>query len=289
SAISWGDPRVDLFGVTTGSTIWHKFYTGWDWQPSGAFEYISSTASPDNCLTATSWGVGRLDVFYVDEETGGVSHTCKHNFADGKWQFQDLESQGAVGIASLSSAADTFDIFGRTGEGSYVHKAWTGDAWFPSEGWEDLGGYFSSDPAVVSWGPGRLDIIGLFGYTGQLQHKYYNNGWSQWDILGGGPFVGNPLATSWGPERLDFWAIDSKGELNHLYWDGSQWSDWEQLGGEFTGTPKVVHWNASRIDIVGKDLSTSKFQLKSFDGTKWNPDGKDWYELAGPFESEPGL
>lgn len=176
-----------------------------------------------------------------------------------------------------------------THKGSYVHKAWTGDGWFPEKGWEDFGGVFFSDPAVVSWGAGRLDIVGLSADGASLRHKYYQGGWSDWEDLGGGPFVGNPAATSWGPDRLDFWAIDSEGELNHLYWDGSRWSDWEQLGGEFTNTPKVVHWNSSKIDIVGKGLEDENFHLKSFDGTKWNPNKKEWYELAGPFESEPEL
>lgn len=193
-------------------------------------------------------------------------------------------------MVSTAWGDDRLDLFGLTDEGAYVHKAWTGDGWFPEEdGWEDFGGFFFSDPAIVSWGVGRLDVIGLSADDGSLRHLYYQDGWSKWEDLGGGPFTGNPLATSWGPNRLDFWAIDLDGELNHLYWDGSKWSDWEQLGGEFTDTPKVVHWNTSKIDIVGKSIKDDTFHLKSFDGSKWNPDSKDWYKLAGPFESEPGL
>lgn len=211
------------------------------------------------------------------------------DFAGDAWGSQDLGGDDIVGVASASWGEGRLDIIGMTQEGSYVHKTWTGESWFPSDEWEDFGGFFFSDPAVVSWGAGRLDIIGLSAHDGSLRHKYYQDRWSKWENLGGGPFIGNPVATSWGPERLDFWAIDSEGELNHIYWDGSRWSDWEQLGGEFTRTPKVVHWNASKIDIVGKSLEDANFHLKSFDGTKWNPGGKDWYDMAGPFESEPGL
>lgn len=140
----------------------------------------------------------------------------------------------------------------------------------------------------MSWDVGRLDIIGI-SEDATLQHKYYQDGWSEWEKLGEGPFIGNPVATSWGPNRLDIWAIDANGELNHLYWDGSQWSTWENLGGEFTDTPKVVHWNESKIDIVGKGLDDNTFHLKGFDGSQWNPSETGWYDLAGPFESEPGL
>lgn len=144
---------------------------------------------------------------------------------------------------------------------------------------------------MVSWGAGRLDVLGLSAEDdAALLHKYWQQDhWSEWENLGGGPFVQNPVATSWGENRLDFWAIDSEGELNHKYWDGTQWQGWEQLGGSFGDTPKVVHWNESKVDIVGKGLDDEIFYLKSFDGSKWNPSGKSWHKLAGPFVSEPGL
>ncbi|KAK8091293.1 hypothetical protein PG994_000798 [Apiospora phragmitis] len=44
SAVSWSDPRVDLFGVAADASIWHKFYTGHDWQPVSKFEYLPSHA-----------------------------------------------------------------------------------------------------------------------------------------------------------------------------------------------------------------------------------------------------
>lgn len=218
-----------------------------------------------------------------------------HRYFDGlSWgpSWEEAENLGGdvETISSSSWAKNRLDIIGKSKNGSYVHKAWTGKGWFPDGlQWEDIGGNFFSNPATVSWGPGRLDIVGFNADNGSLWHKYYHNGWSQWEDLGGGPFVGNPVATSWGKGRLDFWAINSDGELNHLYWDGSQYSSWEVLGGEFTDTPKVVHWKTSRIDIVGKGLSDDKYHLKSYDGSKWNPSEAEWADLAGPFKSEPAL
>lgn len=171
-----------------------------------------------------------------------------------------------------------------------MHKAWTGLDWYPKNtDWEDFGGKFFSNPAIVSWGVGRIDIVGLKEDGASLGHKYYQDGWSEWEDLGGGPFVGNPVATSWGENRLDFWAIDSNGVLNHLYWDGQSYSGWEQLGGEFTDTPKVVHWKKNRIDIIGKSLDDEKFHIKSYDGSQWNPSVAGWYDLSGPYQSEPAL
>lgn len=223
------------------------------------------------------------------------------DFAGGDWNpsWNTSEDLGGEDITVTASAAwgdNRLDIVGLTTNGSYVHKAWTGDGWYPpsdDSSWESLDDNdnftFFSNPAVVSWGEGRLDVIGLSADDGALLHKYYQSGWSKWENLGGGPFIQNPVATSWGEKRLDFWAIDSEGELNHKYWDGTKWKGWEQLGGSFSDTPKVVHWNDSKIDIVGKGLDDEIFYLKSFDGSKWNPSGKDWHKIAGPFASEPGL
>ena len=50
--------------------------------------------------------------------------------------------------------------------------SWNGSSWGPSAtGWEALGGVFNSTPAVVSWGPDRLDIFGL-GTDNVLYHKW---------------------------------------------------------------------------------------------------------------------
>jgi hypothetical protein len=274
--------------VALDDSLWHKFYTGWDWQPASGFERIPA---PDSaCPTVSSWGDGRLDILYVNSTGKNVLHKY---YGGGRWgpSWEDVEDLGghADAVASASWSDNRLDIVARW-NGSYLHKAWTGLGWYPSEKkWESFGGNFSSKPVVVSWGVGRLDIIGISAADGSLHHKYWHEGWSHWENLGGGPFVGTPVATSWGPDRLDFWAIKEDGQLEHLYWDGYGWQGWENLGGHFTDTPKVVHWNASKIDIVGKGRGDHAFHLKSFDGSQWNPDTKGWYELAKPFSSEPSL
>ncbi|KAI0148999.1 carbohydrate-binding protein [Pestalotiopsis sp. NC0098] len=289
SAVSWSNDRVDLFAVTPDAYIAHKFWTGHDWQPNDGLERLR--ARVQGCPSTVSWGEGRLDIFFVNETGKNVLHKY---FGGGAWgpSWEDADDIGGeiVAISSASWGADRLDVVGKNTDGSYAHKAWTGESWFPSGlEWEDIGGNFFSNPASVSWGLGRLDIIGLDANSGSLFHKFYHDGWSTWEDLGGGPFIGNPVATSWAEGRLDFWAIDSNGELSHIYWDGHRYSDWENLGGEFTDTPKVVHWKQGRIDIVGRSLDSEIFHLKSFDGSQWQPSVTGWYDLAGPFDSEPAL
>jgi hypothetical protein len=109
-----------------------------------------------------------------------------------------------------------------------------------------MGGNFSSAPAVVSWGPNRLDIFGIGADDGAIKHKYWNGdmwvpGSTEWEDLGGGPFVGNPVASSWGEGRFDIWAAGAEdGQLNHLFWDGAAYQPWEKMGGNFKTAPTVV-------------------------------------------------
>ncbi|KAK8869065.1 sialidase [Apiospora arundinis] len=301
SAVSWSDPRVDLFGVAEDSSIWHKFYTGYDWQPAEKFEYLPSQAK--GCPSVTSWGEGRLDIVYVNSSGGNVMHKY---FGGGHWgpSWEGADDLGGhhhhiEAVKSMSWGENRLDIVGRTKNGSYVHKAWTGKDWFPSgDKWEHFGGEFFSDPAIVSWSEGRLDVIGLAA-NASLMHKYYNHGkhggeWSAWEDLKGPGFIGNPQATSWGPDRMDFWGIDSSdGALHHLYWDGKKYQpspdQWENLGGEFTDTPRIVHWKPDHVDAVGKSLDDGKLRIKNFDGGRWNPSEEEWWSLAGPFVSEPAL
>src|SRR3712207_8302129 len=43
----------------------------------------------------------------------------------------------------------------------------------------------TSGPGVCSWASGRLDVFGR-GQDNALWHKWFDNGWSDWESLGGG-------------------------------------------------------------------------------------------------------
>lgn len=281
--MSWADPRIDLFGIAPDSSFWHKFYTGWDWQPAQGFERIS--AEEASCPSVTTWGEGRLDLVYVNASGSNVLHKY---YGGGNWVGSEDLGGDVESVSSYSWGDNRLDIVAKNDDGSYVHKAWTGTEWYPSIGeWEDFGGELASQPALGSWGPGRLDLVGISSDSGSIHHKYWHEGWSKWEDLGGGPFVGTPKVTSWGPNRLDIWAVGKDGQLNHLAWDGTQYLKWEKLGGEFKDTPDVAHWDVSKIDIVGK--IGDRYQLKNYDGSQWNPSSEGWYNLASSYDSEPSV
>ncbi|KAI1434072.1 hypothetical protein GGR50DRAFT_444035 [Xylaria sp. CBS 124048] len=288
-AVSWGDPRVDLFGIAPDRSIWHKFYTGYDWQPD-KFERIAAEAG--TCPSVSSWGPGRFDIVWIDASSGHVAHKYFDGGAWGPdWQSNDNLGGNVVSVRSNSWSANRLDIVGLGPDGAVKHKAWTGNGWFP-EGleWENLGGQLSSLPNVVSWGPNRLDIVGTSSENGTLLHKYWDGyQWNGWEDLGGGPFIGNPTATSWGSGSLDIWAVDRDGVLHHKFWDGVAWRGWERMGGKFKETPQVVHFTSFRTDIVGKDADDNKYYLKTFNGAQWSPTHDGWYDMSGPYSSEPRL
>ncbi|GAW20658.1 hypothetical protein ANO14919_101660 [Xylariales sp. No.14919] len=290
-AVSWGDPRVDLFGWAPDQSIWHKFYTGYDWQPEH-FERIPSKST--GCPSVFSWGYGRLDVVWVNRSNEIVMHKYLES---GQWgpSWEDAVDLGGGGdidlVDTYSWGEGRLDIVGNAFNGSFLHKAWTGTDYFPAgQEWEDLGGNFSGLPSIGSWGKDRLNVVGISAETGSLLHKYWEGmKWSEWEDLGGGPFIGKPAVSSWGAERLDLWALDKRAALHHKFWDGSQWHGWERLGGKFSQTPRVVHWSEGKIDMVGKGIDDNHYYLKSFDGDNWNPSIDGWYDLSGPYGSEPRL
>ena len=85
--------------------------------------------------------------------------------------------------------------------------------WTISRSW---GGIITEEPAVVSWGPRRLDVFARGG-DGRLHH------WWGDDDRWGGPeplgrmfadvFNGSPHAVSWAAGRLDIFAEPSMAPL----------------------------------------------------------------------------
>ena len=85
------------------------------------------------------------------------------------------------------------------GTDKHIGHLWWNGSWL---GWEDMGGTFSSAPAVASWGSNRLDLFAK-GMDNSLYHRYWNGSqWSQW-VTHGGTFQDAPAAVSWGSNRID--------------------------------------------------------------------------------------
>jgi hypothetical protein len=59
--VSWGENRLDIFGLGTDNQAYHKAWTGSAWSPSQTgWEAIGGTFNSD--LAVASWGANRLDI-----------------------------------------------------------------------------------------------------------------------------------------------------------------------------------------------------------------------------------
>lgn len=76
TAVSWGENRLDIFGILSNATLLHKYWDGNAWQPS-ATGWESWGDDFFDQPVATSWGENRLDVWAVRED-GQLAHRyCK--------------------------------------------------------------------------------------------------------------------------------------------------------------------------------------------------------------------
>jgi hypothetical protein len=85
AAVSWGANRIDVVVRGGQNHIYHKYWDGSAWQPSGGFEDLGGTSTSDPGIS--SWGAGRLDVF-----CRGTDNALWHSWFDSAgWHgFQSL-------------------------------------------------------------------------------------------------------------------------------------------------------------------------------------------------------
>ena len=139
--------RIDVFAVSSDNHIYHKFspnnsgtaaidWTNQTWHQVSNNPFVS-VGSP---VAATSWGVGRIDLFWWTPE-GNLGHAWADNLA-----WTDTET-------------------GNTPSKTYL---------------QPVGGAGTgTDLSAVSWGSNRLDIFYLNG-SGHIGHHWYDgagNGW----------------------------------------------------------------------------------------------------------------
>ncbi len=167
------------------------------------------------------------------------------------------------------------------------------------EGWERLGGVFSSATGVspVSWGAGRFDIFCIAG-DGSAWHKGWSDagGWfpsgEGWNRIGGSFKQGTRLsAVSWGKSRFDIFGIAGDGSAWHKGWsDAEGWFPlgevWNRIGGSFPTTTGLtsVSWGADRFDVFGIAGDGSAWHKGWSNAEGWFPSGEGWNRIGGSFK-----
>jgi hypothetical protein len=197
----------------------------------------------------------RIDVFGL-----GLDYAMYHKVLWGEAHASPGPWESLGGVFTSAPAAiwlnGRLHVFGLGSDLSMWWRTWDGQAWSPA--WERLGGFFSSTPVLVSWGPHRLDVFAR-GADFTLRHRLFENGaWTgDWQNLGGS-LASAPAAVSWGADRLDVFAIgNEQGDLLHRWWDGDIWNDWEHIAGKpvgdeiaFTSAPAAAASALGHLDVL---------------------------------------
>lgn len=147
-----------------------------------------------------------------------------------------------------------------------------------------LGGSLRSQPAVVSWAPGRMDVFAR-GVDNRLKWRTWRSGvWSDWRSLGGS-LSSAPSVASWGKGRLDVFARGADGSLYQRTYASGSWSTWQRRGGELTSSPAAASWGSGRIDVVVRTTGGRLMNRSYRSGAGWSA----WHVLGGSLTSQPAL
>lgn len=200
------------------------------------------------------------------------------------WTSLGGEFDSSVSVVSWNSSSNRIDVFAWGTDYSIQHNFWNG-TW---SGWETLGGggnTFAWPPAVVSWGPDRIDVFAVAYTDSSFSHIAYNGtAWTAWESFGG-IFAGGPTAVSWGVNRIDLFVI---GDANSAFWatyNGISVSTFEKIGGTLVTPPVAVSWGPNRLDLFALGVDHDIWH------NSWDATSNSWANWAsiggGPFTSAP--
>src|SRR5262249_31336213 len=152
---------------------------------------------------------------------------------------------------------------------TYSTVTWNGTAW---SGYTNLGGPpvgvtgGLSDPAIISWAPGRIDVW-IRGGDGKLWQNFSTHGGnslSGWfrPLADEGALASAAAPPTRGPGRLDVGVVGTDNNVSRRFGDGGWNEGWITRGRPpvgILGDPTAVSWDSNRVDLF-----------------VWGGDGKLW-------------
>jgi len=228
---------------------------------------------------------GGLETFDTTTRCFGLGQDNQYWEANVPGRSIPLNTGRRISDPILTSSRDKrIDLFGTDGNRAVHYQFFDGQTWSADR---NLGGSILGTPSACSWGPGRLDIVGVQRTTDSNQfslfHAFSDDGenWSGWEPLGGA-VRSNPVMCSWGLGRLDIVLIGPANQPFHKSFDRSGWSNWEGLGGAARDVtmPAVTAAGPGRFDVVVVGLDSGLYH-KFLDAQGWHPSSTDWEHLGG--------
>jgi hypothetical protein len=231
-AAIWVGGHLHVFGLGTDLSMFWRTWNGRAWSPAWvrAGGYFSS---PPVLVSRTP---GQFDVM-----ARGADFTLRRRtFENGSWagDWQNLGGSLASAPSAVTWGPDRLDVFAVSGEGgALIHRWWDGDIW---NDWEVVAGKpvgddvaFTAPPAVVSSGPGRLDVCAV-DHEGTLRHVWFgDHAWSNPEPLSPHTRMrATPTLLATGDNRIELLSTGRDRDIYRKAWNGSGWepSGWQQLG-----------------------------------------------------------
>lgn len=145
---------------------------------------------------------------------------------------------------------------------------------------DNLGGGTTVEPAISSWGAGRLDLFER-ATDNVLYHRAYNaTQWLGWESLGGN-LASGPSAASWGTNRIDVVArAAGTNNINHQ-WFQSGWGGPDVLGTTID-VPAISSWGTNRLDLFERAADNNLYH-RAWNGFEW----MGWEKIGEGLASGP--
>ncbi|KAK3061749.1 hypothetical protein LTS18_005523 [Coniosporium uncinatum] len=151
----------------------------------------------------------------------------------------------------MSWGEGRLDVWAVHEDSELQHKFWNGSMY---QGWESLGGSFTTAPQVVHWSEGKIDIVGKNGscyvskaFDGENWYPSYD-GWFD----KGGKFASEPAI--WANKGTNFiyvLGVGEDGQLKLQIWDGY---NWQPAGDQYWDLGDTQNPYGKSVDFFGKDV-----------------------------------
>jgi hypothetical protein len=133
-----------------------------------------------------------------------------------------------------------------------------------------MGGVINTDPAVISWGTGRYDVVALGGDYRLYHWVGQGNTVSPYEAVTGGLGLGPVSLSTWGPSRLD---VYFKGWDRAVYRASTDtgagpWQGPERLGGVIDNFPSGIALSNKELRVYALGMDGALYeQFRPFGGT----------------------
>ena len=273
---SWHPEVMDLFVRGTDNLLYYKWYDGNNGGWMQGYQQLGGGQISFSPVAVSGGGSDLIDVFARGiGANDGVYHKVWQGNVWSGWQR--LGSTDILSGPGLSwEPGRLLGVFVRGGDNAlYLHQ------YTPNDGWVGpwpLEGQISSSPAAIALVNGPVHVFAR-GMDNALWHRWYDNGWQNWESLGG-PIGGQissdpesgPSVSSWGPRRLDVFVRGTDDAVWHRWSEdgGVSWSNWESLGGIITSSPASISRAPNQIEVFVRGTDSKLYHIW-WDGTAWRP------------------